>query len=111
MMEQLYFTSRVLGPVAASRLENRQITQTLRSESGSIANAVLLGRVSADDRLEVLLDSRLVGCVELISMDAVTWEALGVDDAQRGGFDTMADLGQALKRAGYRFKPLNDYQL
>ncbi|MBA7594935.1 hypothetical protein ES703_01891 [subsurface metagenome] len=111
MMEQLHFTTRVLGPVAASRLENRQITQTLRSESGSIANAVLLGRVSAGDRLEVLLDSRLVGRVELISMDEVTWVALGVDDAQRGGFDTMADLEQALKRAGYRFKPLNDYQL
>jgi hypothetical protein len=61
--------------------------------------------------LEVFLDGILVGNVELVSIDAVTWEALGVDDAHRGGFDTLADLEQALKRAGYRFKPLNQYQL
>ena len=109
--EQIHFTTRVLGPAAAYRLEQRQVTQTLRSESSSVANAVLLGRISAGDRLEVLLDSRLVGNVELVSMDLVTWEALGVDDAQRGGFDTLADLEQALKRAGYRFKPLNEYEL
>jgi len=109
--EQIRFTTRVLGPAAAYRLEKRQVNQTLRAESGSITNAILLGQVSAGDRLEVLLDSRLVGNVELVSMEVVTWEALGVNDAQRGGFDTLADLEQALKRAGYRFKPLNDYQL
>lgn len=110
-MERLHFTTRVLGPAAAFKLENRQVTQTLRSESDSIANAFLLGRVSVGDRLEVLLDSRLVGCVELVSMDAVTWEALDIDDARRGGFDTLADLEQALKRAGFRFMPPNEYEL
>ena len=114
--EQIRFTTRVLGPAAAFRLERGRIssiavTQTLRSENSSITNAILLGRVSAGDRLEVLLDSRLVGNVELVSMDEVTWEALGIHDAQRGGFDTLADLEQALKRAGYRFKPLNEYEL
>jgi len=49
--------------------------------------------------------------VELVSMDLVTWEALDIGDAQRGGFNTLADLAQALKRAGYRFKPLNEYEL
>jgi len=110
-LEQIRFTTRVLGAAAAFRLEQRQVTQTLRSENSSITNAILLGRVSAGDRLEVLLDSRLVGNVELVSMDEVTWEALGIHDAQRGGFDTLADLEQALKRAGYRFKPLNEYEL
>ena len=109
--EQLHFTTRVLGPVAALRLEKRQLSQTLRSESSSIPNAVLLGRVSAGERLDVLLDSRLVGKVELLSMDAVTWEALDINDARCGGFDTIEDLSQALRRAGYRFKPLNEYQL
>lgn len=111
IQEQIRFTTRVLGPTAAYRLEQRQVTQTLRSESASIANAVLLGRVSAGDRLEVLLDSRLVGNVELVSMDAVTWEALGVDDARRGGFGNRFELAHALQRAGYRFRPLNDYEL
>lgn len=111
LIEKLHFTTRVLGPAAAFRLESRQVTQTLRSESDSITNAILLGRVSAGDRLQVLLDSRLVSNVELVSMDVVTWEALGTRDAQRGGFDTLPDLEQALERAGYRFKPLNEYQL
>ena len=111
MPEKIHFTTRVLGPVAAYRLESRQVTQTLRSESDSIANAILLGRVSAGDRLEVLLDSRSVGRVELVSMEVVTWEALDIDDAHRGGFDTLDDLSEALRRAGYRFKPLNEYEL
>ena len=111
IQEQIHFTTRVLGPLAALRLERHQVTQTLRSKSNCITNAILLGRVSAGDRLEVLLDSRVEGRAELISMDAVTWEALDIDDAHRGGFDNLADLEQALRRAGYRFKPLNDYQL
>ncbi|MBA7588253.1 hypothetical protein ES708_30307 [subsurface metagenome] len=107
--ERLHFTTRVLGPAAAYRLEQRQVTQTLRSESDSIINAILNGRVSTGDRLEVLLDSILVGHAELVSMDVVTWEALDIDDAHRGGFDTLPDLEQALERAGYRFKPMDDY--
>ena len=109
-LEQIHFTTRVLGPAAAYRLEKRQLSQTLRSDSHPITESILRGRVSAGDRLEVFLDRILVGNVELISWDAVTWEALGIDDALRGGFDTLADLEQALKRAGYRFKPMNDYQ-
>ena len=111
LIERLHFTTRVLGPAAAYRLEKRQVTQTLRSESDSIANAFLLGRVSTGDQLEVVLDGILVGHAELVYRDTVTWEALDIDDAHRGGFDTLADLEQALKRGGYRFKPLNQYQL
>ena len=109
-IEQIRFTTRVLGPAAAFRLEKRQLSQTLRSDSHPIIESILRGRVIPGDRLQVVLDSILLGEVELVSWDAVTWEALGVDDALRGGFDTLADLEQALKRAGYRFKPMNDYQ-
>jgi len=109
--EQIRFSTRVLGPAAAYRLEQHQVTQTLRSESDSVANAFLLGRVSAGDRMELFLDGILVGKVKLVSMDAITWEALSIDDAHRGGFDTLPDLKQALERAGYRFKPINEYEL
>ena len=109
--EQIRFTTRVLGPAAAYRLEQRQVTQTLRSESDSVTNAIKLWQVSAGDRLEVLLDGIVVGQAELVSMDAVTWEALDVDDARRGGFGDRCDLAYALQRAGFRFMPLNDYQL
>ena len=110
-LEQIRFTTRVLGPAAAFRLEKRQVTQTLRSESDSVTNAILNGRVSAGDRLDVLLDSRLVGRVELVSMDAVTWKDLDVDDARRGGFANLFELAYALQRAGFRFMPLNQYEL
>ena len=109
--EQVCFTTRVLGLAAAFRLEKRQVTQTLRSDSNPITESILRGRVSTGDQLGVFLDWIFVGHAALVSMDAVTWEALGIRDAQRGGFDNMADLEQALKRAGYRFRPLNDYQL
>jgi len=110
-MEDLRFITRVLGPAAAYRLEKRQVTQTLRSDSNSVTESIVNGRVSTGDRLEVLLDGILVGHAELVSMDAVTWEALGIRDARRGGFDSLDDLSEALKRAGYRFKPLNQYEL
>ena len=109
--EQLRFTTKVLGPAAAYRLEMRQITQTLRSESDSITNAILLGRLSAGDKLEITLDGILVGHAELVSMDAVNWEYINLNDARCGGFDTLADLSEALKRAGFRFKPMNMYTL
>jgi len=60
----------------------------------------------------VVLDNIIVGHAELLSMDAVTWETLGIIDAHRGGFDSrLEELEAALRRAGYRFKPLNQYQL
>ena len=108
--EKIHFTTRVLGAAAAYKLEKRQVTQTLRSESDTVTDAILNGRISAGDRLEVLLDSRLVGCVELVSMDAVTWEALDIDDARRGGFGNRFELAYALRRAGYRFQPINSYE-
>ena len=110
-LEQIHFTTRVLGPAAAYRLEKHEVTQTLRSGSSSITEAILNGRVSAGDRLEVTLDGILAGHAELVSMNAVTWGALATDDAYRGGFDTIDDLEATLRRAGYRFKPLNEYQL
>ena len=110
-LEKIHFTTRVLGPAAAYRLEKRQVTQTLRSDTYSITESILNGRVSAGDRLKVVLDGILVGHAELISMDSVTRQALGIEDARRGGFDSLDDLALALKRAGYRFKPLNEYEL
>jgi len=108
--EQIRFSTHVLGPVAAFRLEKHEVTQTLRSASADVTNAVILGRVSAGDQLLVLLDGQLVGKVTFVAMDAIDWGVLTIEDARRGGFDTMPDLEQALGRAGYRFKPMDDYE-
>jgi len=110
-LEQIPFTTSVLGPVAAFRLDKHQVTQTLRAGSSSITRAIINGLVSAGEQLEVVLDCILVGHADLISMYAVSWEALGIDDAHRGGFDSLDDLELALRRAGYRFRPLNYYRL
>ena len=110
-MEQINFTTRVLGPAAAFRLEKHQVSQTLRSRNTDITAAILDGRAKTGDRLQVLLDGIIAGRAELISIDAVNWEHINLDDANRGGFDNLEDLEKALQRAGYRFKPLNRYEL
>ena len=104
-LEQVRFTAHVLGPLAAFRLEKHEVTQTLRSESASIANAVLLGRVSAGDRLEVVLDNRLVGDVELVSMDAVTWEALDIDMPGVAVLATASSWPMPCEERGTAFSP------
>lgn len=109
--EQIHFTTRVLGPAAAYGLEQHQVTQTLRAGSNSITNAILLGRVGPGDQLEVVLDGIFVGNAKLVSMDVVNWEYFNLNDANRGGFDNLEELEKALRRGGFRFKPLNLYKL
>ena len=108
-MEQIKFTTRVLGRTAAQRLEQHQVTQTLRSKTDSIVQAILGGRLRVGDQMHVVLDDRLIGLAQYVIMDRVTWKQLTIDDAQRGGFDTRFEMAYALKRADYRFKDLEDY--
>jgi len=108
-VEQIKFTTHVLGPVAAYWLEKEQVTQTLRSRDNSITQAILSGKVKVGDQLHILLDDRLIGMVQLSICDRVSWTELNIDDAHRGGFDSLQELGLALKRAGYRFKDLDGY--
>lgn len=114
-MERIDFTTRVLGTVAAYRLEKHQVTQTLRSESNGIVTAIINQQVTAGEKLEIVLDNIPAGETELLSMDAVTWDKLDIEDAHRGGFDSLdgmeSSLLTALRRAGFRFQPLNDYHL
>jgi hypothetical protein len=109
-MEQLRFTTRVLGKKATARLENYEVTQTLRSESSSIVIAILSGGLKVGDMMQVMVDDRMIGLAQHASMETVVWAQLDQDDARRGGFDNRFELAYALKRAGYRFKDLNDYQ-
>ena len=44
-------------------------------------------------------------------MERISWEQLTQEDARGGGFDNRFELAYALKRAGYRFKPLGEYTL
>lgn len=106
---ELHFTTHVVGTKAAFRLEKHQVTQTIRSKRNSITQALLAGRLRIDDEIQVTLDGRMLGLVKITYIDVTNY--VNLDDAIRGGFDTLADLEQALKRAGCRFRSLNKYNL
>ena len=110
-MEKLQFTTRVLGEEAASRLENHQVTRTLRSVGNSIVQAILTGKVKLGDQMQVILDDRMIGLAQYFMLEIVNWGDLDEEDARRGGFDNLNDLAKALQRAGYRFQPLEKYKL
>jgi len=109
-MERLRFTTRVLGKKATARLESYEVTQTLRSQSSSIVIAILSDGLKVDDMMQVVLDDRMIGLAQHVFMETVTWGQLDQDDARRGGFDNRFELAYALKRAGYRFKNISDYE-
>ena len=115
-MQQLHFTTHVLGKKATARLEQYQVTQTIRAESSSMVvrastiKAIFSDKVEVDDTLQVILDDRLIGLAQHVIIDMVTWDQLDIDDARRGGFDNRFELAYALKRAGYRFLPLDQYR-
>jgi len=106
---ELSFTRKVLGIKAAQRLEQHEVTQTIRANGSDIVQAAISGKLSAGDRIQILLDEKPVGCAGLVAVHAVTWAQLDQGDAERGGFDTLAELAHALQRAGYRYQPLEKY--
>ena len=109
-MEQLHFTAHVLGQKATSRLKSHQVTQTMRSGSSSLVLAISDWRIKPGELMQVTLDDEAIGHAKHVSMDSVHWDDLTIDDATRGGFDKRFELAYALKRAGYRFLPLDKYQ-
>jgi len=108
-MPRLHFTTHVLGPLATLRLRQERVTQTLQARDSSIAEAILSGEVKVGDQMRVALNNRILGIAKLSIFDRVSWTELNIEDAHRGGFDSLPELGLALKRAGYRFKSLDGY--
>lgn len=107
-MEHLHFTTRVLGKKATDRLKRGQVTQTLRS--WGIAKTILSREVELGYMIDITLDGNKIGLVQLKDVSPITLDSLSIDDARRGGFDSISELAFALKRAGYRFKPIEQYQ-
>ncbi|GAJ07818.1 unnamed protein product [marine sediment metagenome] len=106
-MLRINFTTHVLGPLAALRQRQEKITQTLRARDSSVAEAILSREVKVGDQMRIALNNRILGIAKLSLFDRVSWTKLDIDDAHRGGFDSLQDLGRALKRAGYRFRSLD----
>ena len=110
-MEHLNFTRNVLGTKAAARLEARQVIQTIRAGSSSIVQDIADGRVKPGDIIQVSLNEEFVGYARFTGLEKISWKQLSQEDARRGGFDNRFELAYALKRAGYRFVPLDKYQV
>jgi hypothetical protein len=108
-MFRLNFTSKVMGPEGTERLRGRRVTQTLRSPSSNIVGELIHRHLQVGDPFEVALDGNLIGEAKLLPCDRISGYWLSIKDANRGGFESLEELEKALKRAGYRFKPLEKY--
>ena len=108
-MFTLNFTLKVLGPEASRKLEQHKVTQTIRAGTSDIVKAIRSRELRAGDELRIALDGENMGLVSLIACERLRAVSLTDEDARTGGFNTVDELAAALKRAGYRFKPLVDY--
>ncbi len=109
-MEQLYFTTRVLGKKAADRLTRQRVTQTIRSHNSDIVQAILLHNLQLGYKMDVTLNNNKIGIARFDGISTATLDDLSIGDAWRGGFDSISELAFALKRAGFRFKPIDQYE-
>ncbi len=108
---RLNFTRRVLGPMASRRLKHKMIKQTIRSANATIPQALKNKEITIGAQVEVFLDEHSIGLVQLTSCRATNSDKLTETDATRGGFDSLGQLVKVLKKAGYRFMPLDKYPL
>lgn len=110
-MFRLNFKTRVLGRDAAISLRHQKVTQTIRSQNSDIIKLWLEGNLQIGDKVEVALDDQVIDYAYPFIIKRVAWRELTIKDAQWGGFRYLYELKATLMRAGYRFKPLDDYPL
>ncbi|MCJ7791990.1 MAG: hypothetical protein MUP49_06265 [Dehalococcoidia bacterium] len=110
-MFQLHFTKGILGPEASQKLQNHKITQTIRSMNSDTVQAVFDGKLKKGDLMEILLNTSPVGTAKLLGCFEVRRGSLTDEDANKGGFASLLELQYALRRAGFRFKSLDQYTL
>ncbi len=89
-LADLVFSPRILGTPGIEKLREKKVTQTLRSTTF----------VMATNEFNIMERSVFVGRGRLVSVDFVRMKDLTIDDAVRGGFDTIIALKKALKRDG-----------
>ena len=104
----LTFTTRVLGSLASKRLRVRSVHQTIRNV---FSTPIRMGWKVGDTAGVVLEDTgqERIGQITILAIEPILWSDITADDARFGGFDTVDQLGKALKRAGYRFKDPSSY--
>lgn len=102
------FTTRVLGKEAAIRLLLHQVTRTVRARGNVLP---LLEAQRNGNKVAVTLDTKFVGYAVIENVASVSWAALKSTELHLHGFSDVAELRGALRRAGFRFKDLDEYDL
>lgn len=105
-LSELNFSSRVLGNDAAWELCKHEVIQTIRSHASvpCYEDGTLY-----DNIIPVYLDGNYVSAAEVYKIQSLRFVDLTEFDAKIGGFATLECLKKALKRAGFRFRPLEQY--
>lgn len=106
MSATLFFTSRVLGPGPAAKLKDGKVLQTVRSRKEA---APFLSKCGSD--VAVALDGQPLYQARITSIKARNLGALDQFDAELGGFEQLSEFELAVRRAGFRFKPLKEYEV
>lgn len=99
-MTKLKFSTQILGKKATSRLRN------LNGEFLTFRSKLPETMV-----FDVYLDGEKLGRAKIEHLyEAVPLASLDLHLANLSGFDTTEEEQKALKRAGYRFRPLEQYK-
>ena len=109
MLPKLDFTSIVLGPLATLNLKDKKVTQTIRSRS-YIDSLPFVDKPRVGKVFRITLDGKTIGKAEIKNIEVINLGKLGEEDAKAGGFGSYSELCRALQRAGFRFKPLSEYE-
>ncbi|MDG7023036.1 MAG: ASCH domain-containing protein [Nitrososphaerota archaeon] len=100
----LSFSVRVLGTTASQALRDGKVLQSIRSRHSAAPFLRRRGQVVA-----VYLDGKFLYHVRITEIKQKPLRDLTQFDAELGGFLTLKELQGAVKRAGFRFKPLHEY--
>ena len=101
----IVFTLKVLGEETANRLKGRKVVQTIRSSSWHQKYRKLNG-----GKVQIVLDDRFLYHARITDMQRENLaDVITQYDAECGGFATVDDFKQALRRAGFRFKDYTGY--
>ena len=103
---EIRFSSRVLGKNATMNLKAHKVYQTIRSH---FSLPVDQDKVLSDP-LPIYLDDQLIGHAQVYHIKLISLADLHYNDVIAGGFRNYDELISALKRAGYRFKKIEDYK-
>lgn len=102
----LAFTTHVLSPKVAERLKLGGVLQTVRSRKE--AAPFLMRRGS---EVPVTLDGQLLYRARITSIRRAMLGDLTQFDAELGGFDNLWAFKSAARRAGFRFRPSEEYEV